>query len=289
MMNKIIKYLLNDKISSKIPHLSNEEKIEFKQVDEFIDRSEILVVIHIYYVDFIDEIISYLKNIKYKFDIYISVSSDCDLDFLGRRFSILSKNVKIVKHFNRGRDVGPFIMLLNSNFLDGYKYVCKIHAKGSKYSNLGSEWRNEILSELLGSPMRVQSILSAMKSDDKIGLVGPSGQHLSSSRYWGDNKRSVTDFCKKMNIPKNEIVLDFFAGTMFWFKPIAISKIKRLNLSLNNMEIEKGQRDGTVAHALERLFNLTVISSGFYCTESADPYKKIVRGDDANNRVIVLS
>lgn len=253
------------------------------------NNSDILIIIHIYYTEYIEEIVSYLKNIKYDYDVYISVCERSSVENINNIFSALAKNIIVNVHPNRGRDVGPFVTIMNSSLLDKYKYACKIHAKGSKYSSLGSEWRNDILTELMGSSERVDSILTAMKSDSRIGLVGPSGHHLSSYRYWGDNKCAVTAFCRKINIPPEDVVLDFFAGTMFWFRPCAISKLKQLRLSLNNIEPESGQRDGTAAHALERLFNLVVNSSGYYCTGSSSPSEKIVHGDDSNNRVIVIS
>lgn len=272
----------------KLKFLPREKKQNYENEISFVKKTEIVVVIHIYYVEYVDEIVSYLKNIHHDYDVYVSVCDNSHVEIIRKIFSPLTKNLMIQVHPNRGRDVGPFLTMLNLNFFDDYKYACKIHAKGSKYSSLGSEWRNDILSELLGSPTRVDSILNAMKFDRQIGLVGPSGHHLCSNRYWGDNKYAVETFCRLMNIPPEDVSLDFFAGTMFWFRPRAIAKIKQLRLSIDNIEPENGQRDGTAAHALERLFNLVVNASGFYCTESLNPQAKKNPGDDSNNRVVVI-
>jgi lipopolysaccharide biosynthesis protein len=58
----------------------------------------------------------------------------------------------------------------------------------------------------------------------------------------------------KLGCSSEEFVLDFFAGTMFWIRRDLLDLLKPLDLSLDSFPDEKGQTDGALQHALERLF-----------------------------------
>lgn len=53
---------------------------------------------------------------------------------------------------------------------------------------------------------------------------------------------------------ESKIDISFFAGTMFWFSPRALSGIHAANRNVLEFESENGKQDGTLAHAWERAF-----------------------------------
>ena len=57
---------------------------------------------------------------------------------------------------NRGRDIGPFLALLERGRLDRYRYICKVHGKksidGGRQTYMGEMWRRRLLFDLLGAP-----------------------------------------------------------------------------------------------------------------------------------------
>ena len=78
----------------------------------------------------------------------------------------------------------------------------------------------------------------------------------------GGSNIEVDTLCKRMNIEK-EFNNVFPAGSMFWAKVDAILPLFN-NFSKEDFAIENNQRDGTFAHAVERIFVLLVESRGYY-------------------------
>ena len=67
----------------------------------------------------------------------------------------------------------------------------------------------------------------------------------------------------KMPPVKEEDFLDFPAGTMFWARTKSISELFDLQLDKKDFPEEKGQVDGTIAHAIERLFGIIPAKKGY--------------------------
>lgn len=218
-------------------------------------KSRIAVVVHLFYLELLEEIVNYLKNIPVKFDLYISVvsiSSGIQVEKKLRHFTNANVYIYCVK--NQGRDVAPFVSLLNTGILDEYTCICKIHSKKSLYSTQGTSWRQEIYNELLGSTGRVLSIIDAFEKKSNIGLIGPEYSYLTNSEFWGANEAKVRELSAEIGIDEDEIKLGFFAGTMFWVNPRVLNNLKQLDLSVNDFEEENGLQDGSLAHAIERVF-----------------------------------
>src|SRR4051794_24828825 len=57
--------------------------------------------------------------------------------------------------------------------------------------------------------------------------------------------------------------LDFPSGSMFWARSAALRPLLDLHLSFDDFPAEAGQTDGTLAHAIERLYFLVCEQAGF--------------------------
>ena len=93
-------------------------------------------------------------------------------------------DAEIIVTENRGRDVRPFLELLEAGRLDRYRYVCKIHGKksndGGRISYLGALWRRRSLFDLLAGPGIAESIVRAFEADARVGIIGPRAFRLPS-------------------------------------------------------------------------------------------------------------
>lgn len=184
--------------------------------------------------------------------------------------------IEIIEHDNRGRDIAPFLYLLNIGKLDQFDAVLKIHTKKSPHLVLGALRRRGLLIDLTGDTGRVAHILGRFV-DEKIGLVGPANMFRTRQRYWNKNKARVRELEEKVGVPPS-MRPSFFEGSMFWVRPKAMASLKRLNIRLEEFEAEEGELDGTLHHALERVFVTMALADGYetWPIEGSTPLAKLV-------------
>jgi lipopolysaccharide biosynthesis protein len=233
-------------------------------------QPRIAVVLHLFYLDLWPEIGRRLGAIGEPFDLIVTVPKD------GRAVAEATiqadiPTAQVIGVENRGRDIGPFLALLGSGRLDRYDYLCKIHGKKSPHREDGNEWRRDLLEDLLGSPARIRHLIAWLDAHPETGLVGPAGLRIAGEGHrWGSNEGRVRTMAKRAGIADEDIQVDFFAGSMFWCRSMALAPLKSLKLTLADFETEQNQIDGTLAHALERLFLLAAGHAGFVARETEE-------------------
>lgn len=218
------------------------------------------VILHLFYAELWEEIAGYLENLAGDFDLFVSIPRDST--FRRERISDRFPRAFVYESHNRGRDIAPFLKIFSEIDRTGYKYICKIHTKKSSHRGDGASWRNELYRELLGSERTVQKIKDHLDLPD-VGIVGPKGNLLSTELFMGENQALIDELARRLSLPYRGEPFDFMAGSMFWFKPAAISPILRLGLTDENFPVEAGQVDGTLAHAMERFISLTASKQGY--------------------------
>ena len=245
------------------------------------------VVVHLYYADLAGPICSYLRNILDPFDVYVTTPFEGDIPAIFDAFTRVAQSVTIALCENRGRDIGPFLSLYRSGAFDQYAAVLKVHSKKSRYSEQGSFWRNQLFSSLVGNSFVVKNILKLLERDD-VGIVGPHGYYLTHDEFWGANRSRVDHLLRSALKEQGEPELGFFAGSMFWFKPVALRPLKSIPEDDLQFEPELGIQDGTLAHALERIFCPIARSIGYRTTSLTLEGKEIHETNTRSNRVPVL-
>lgn len=167
--------------------------------------------------------------------------------------------VEIIPAPNRGRDVAPFLQALQSGALDRFDAVLKIHTKKSPHLILGDLRRRFFFTALAGSPVVTAAILRQFE-DPRTGLVGPRAFFRSAPRYWMGDRPRVEALAARLGAAPE---LGFFEGSMFWVRPAALRRLRALALRAEDFDEESGQLDGTLHHAVERVFPIAVAAAGF--------------------------
>lgn len=251
-------------------------------------QARFAIVLHLFHVDLIDSIYTYMRNMIVDHDVFVSVKSVADRRVALRYFEERHVRASVFLHPNIGRDVGPFVSLLNSGLLNRYDAVCKIHSKKSVYHDDGGQWRDDLMKSLLGSSHTVLRILHAFDRTPACGLVGPERAYLSNARFWGGNEERLRVLAAETGIDDTRVRLGFFAGTMFWFRPAALGALHARSIALSEFDPEAGQRDATLAHVIERLFVLWIEQAGFFAGTTRFPGVGLCHDDYEKQGISVL-
>lgn len=230
---------------------------------------KIAVHVHIFYEDLISEFASYLKNIPFRFDLFISVMTEagaraCRESFTGLP-NLRKLTIKVVP--NRGRDLGPFVVAFGPQ-LRNYDIIAHFHTKKSLYNEGATgAWREFLLNELLGSSDRIHQIFSLLTDEIPYGMVYPQTYHLVlyQAHTWLANRALAEHWASPLNLsalPRG--YFDFPAGSMFWARSEALTQFFDARITLDDFPPENGQTDGTLAHTLERMLGVSVVDRGYH-------------------------
>lgn len=232
------------------------------------ERRRVALHVHAYWPELLPEIVSRLSRNRVRPDLFISVSDDAPralvTDSLGNYAGDIAA-VSVVP--NRGRDIGPFLTEFGRAMMSGYDFVGHVHTKKSTDiadSAMGTTWFRFMLENLVGgqSGAAADSILSHMSRDSSLGMVFPDDPHIVQ---WGKNRAIAEPLAQKMGLGGLPEHFIFPVGTMFWARSSALRRLMDLELDWTDYPAEPTPYDGTLLHAIERLFSLAVYAGGFRC------------------------
>ena len=237
----------------------------------------IAIQAHIFYTDLINEVINSTNNIPVKFDLYITTNTKEKKIFLEEYVKKNSKankfEILIVK--NKGRDVYPLIFQLK-NVINKYKYFCHIHTKKSLHTpEFGDNWRKYLYGNLLGNKDIISEILSNFENIEKLGIIFPECISFLTRHTVMEDGKNAENINKIINkiFPGSRYKIsnqfEFPAGNMFWARTKAVHQMFEYGIE-NKCPKEEGQIDGTIMHAVERVWLFIAKLNGYY-------YKKTLR------------
>ncbi|MGB7244268.1 MAG: glycoside hydrolase family 99-like domain-containing protein, partial [Sulfitobacter sp.] len=220
------------------------------------------VVVHMYYHELWEEFFHKLQKVDVDFDLIVTVTyRGAESDTLERQIVRDWSDARVVKIRNHGRDIFPFVHLINAGWLHGYDAVCKVHTKKSPHRQDGDVWRKHLISGILPDA-GTQKPLEQFLDDDRAAFWVADGQHYDDAQWWGSNFDRVCQLMHRVEIAPDRDRLSFPAGSMYWLKPSMIDMIRGLYLTEQDFDPECGQTDGTLAHAFERALGLMADAAG---------------------------
>ncbi|WP_372370690.1 rhamnan synthesis F family protein [Candidatus Uabimicrobium sp. HlEnr_7] len=253
--NPLHKIMKNITLPYKVNYISKKK----------ICRTEhsIAIHIHMYYPEFSNELCNYLNDLDYPLDIFISTTTEKNITTIGSIFEKYSKgSVDIECVPNQGRNISAFLLM--EKRYKNYDYIGHVHTKKSQDLTTQSSdaWRNFLFQHLL-SKDAFAFTLSLFADNEKLGLLFPEDPRLPG---WSSlaNKNLALELLKKIDhhltLPQH---IEFPIGAMFWARRKALEPLFDLKLQPQDFPEEPLGIDGTLAHAIERLFPYLCEISGF--------------------------
>jgi len=273
-----------------ITELSYQDEQLIKQKPIIQDTvNNIAFIFHVFYSDIWEQELNfYLKKIKIPHDIYITVPHTMSETEI---IKILKSapTAHIYQTQNKGRDVLPFLQVMDIIGTDRYKYICKLHTKKSAGRTLGTVWRKLLYFDLIGSNGIVSNILDIFEENQDIGMI--TGKHtvLDAQKYYLNNRSKTDNLLALLHINIEEDY-QFAGGTMFWVKPQIFEPLIHLYRTGQLVfEEELKQMDNTLAHAIERVLGILCHVKQQQITKSPSKYTELTEETLNSVASLVLS
>lgn len=224
-----------------------------------LTNNRIAVVAHFYYKDLVPEIVNYLSNIPEPYDFIVTLpewGNESIITYLKERFP----HAIFCIFPNKGRDIGPFLLILPLLIKKKYISILKIHTKKGFFKEnifdkeYGSIWKKICLESLLRNKESIAAIIDAFHTHPSLNMIGPRQCYLPIARnpYQAKGRLLAQELCSQMSLDNAA----FFAGTMFWVRPECLMPLLKKNIMLlyDLLNSGYGNHDALFTHDMERLF-----------------------------------
>ena len=231
-------------------------------------NKRIAVHLHIFYLDLIPQVTSGLDNIPISFDLFVSIpeSLECDERKVRAKLSCIVnvREIEIARVPNRGRDVAPMLCTFKEKLMQ-YDIMLHLHTKKSPHDEKLEGWFSFICRHLL--PQKYTSTILNLLESEGCMVAPPNYIPASYTDGWGNDnidiaQQLINSSSLDIDLKKEYPIIDYPQGTMFWARTDCLKPLFDIPISYDMFPKEPIGIDGTMAHALERLFFIWVKDSG---------------------------
>ncbi|MBU3076993.1 glycosyltransferase [Sphingomonas quercus] len=212
--------------------------------------------LHLFYPDVAIELIGRVARLG-RPDIAVLATHCGPLDPAVARALETLPAVRTIETPNLGWDIGPLLHVLPQLRDLGVEAVAHLHTKKGD-SGYAPEWRAMAYEGTIADAALVERIIAAFADDADLALVGARALYKSAASHQFRNAELLAELAPRLLAPYYPPAdWGFFAGTFFWAR---LGLLERL-IPFGDFG-EGGERDGTLAHALERLIGLAPVAHG---------------------------
>lgn len=229
------------------------------------------VVVHLYYHEMWPEFAEILRRQTFDFDLFVTVVRFAEeTDDVQAAIRADFPEAVVIDVPNQGRDILPFVTLVNAGALAPYAAVCKLHTKRSPHRQDGDIWRRHLIDGILGDPDRVRHRLDRFLADGDAAFWVADGQHYKGTEWWGSNAARTENLMRRIECEADPSALSFPAGSIYWVKPVILDMVRGMALTPGDFDPEDSQVDGTTAHAMERALGYISRACGMTILQASD-------------------
>ena len=235
----------------------------------------VALMMHLYYPDLVKKCINYAQNMPENADVIITTSNDAALKIIEEEVKRLKVNkVIVLKIDNKGRDVSSLLVGCAPYVYD-YDYVCFVHDKKTTQCKpfcSGESFSYKCFENCLGSKEFVENVILTFEQNPRMGMLMPPPPNHSLfyniiGTEWASNYENTCSLAYKLGLHVNvdwrkEPISPL--GTMFWFRPQALKTLFDYGWKYDDFPPEPNGFDGTLLHAVERVYGLVVQHERYY-------------------------
>ncbi len=216
--------------------------------------------IHAYYPDVLPVIVERLAINRSRPDIFVSAADPASLDAAVKRLEGSGARIADARvTVNRGRDLGPLLTAFGPLLVRDYDLIGHVHTKKSAALGdraLVERWVRFLYENVLGGDQggaMMDRIIAAFAGDERLGIVFPADPNLLG---WSGNEPIARDLAVRLRLGALPGHFDFPVGSMFWVRSEALEPLVAMGLEWTDYPLEPAAYDGTILHAIERLFGI---------------------------------
>lgn len=233
------------------------------------------LMMHLYYEDLIDYCLNYAMSMPDESDLIITVTSEKMKNAVLKKASGLNFKKVIVEVIeNIGRDISSLLVGC-APYVNDYDLVCFVHDKKTRqvkpYCN-GEAFSYKCFENNLASKEYVSNIINTFDKNPRLGLLTPPPPNHGNfyetvGEEWSSNYDNTVQLAAKLGLKvnidcKKEPIAPL--GTMFWFRPNAMKTLFDFGWKYSDFPKEPNDFDGTLLHAIERIYPFVVQYEGYY-------------------------
>ena len=233
----------------------------------------VALVMHLYYMDLLEEALHYASSMPEDADLYIFTCNHEKAKIISKRFQVLGNHKEIHVTQNRGRDVGSFLVE-TANLQGKYDLICFYHDKKSghlKPHMSGNSFAYKTAECVLCSKQYVLNVIHLFETTPYLGMISGSTPNHGSllgqlGREWGTNYNRTKKLAEELeiNVPMAEDHRPAIGlGDVFWYRTKAMVPMFRKKWKYEDFPEEPIGVDGTILHAIERIYPFAVQEAGY--------------------------
>ena len=239
-----------------------------------IDRISAAVIVHLYYTDLLPECMDYIEEIPSNFDVYIVSANKAMIGEIKKQ--IIERglaNCFVREKNNRGRDFSALLVACKDILLK-YDYLCFVHDKKSHAHSpvpSGRTWLYNLWSCMLNSNGYIKNIIDTFENNPCLGLMVPPepchSEAIAGIGFtWAQDFDNTQELLRKLSIevPLDRNLHPITLGTAFWCRTKALKPLFEQSYMYEDFPDEPMAIDGTICHALERIFAYVAQGMGYY-------------------------
>jgi glycosyltransferase involved in cell wall biosynthesis len=221
--------------------------------------------LHVFYPETLPDILSRLEANAAKPDLFVSAPNSVVASLRDAFSGYKGKVVDVQAVPNRGRDIAPLLTMFGRRLVKEYDVVGHFHTKKSPHvadRKMVEIWTSFLLENLIGGPKggpMLDRILAEMSLEPNIAIAYPDDPNVMS---WTENRGAAENLALRMELGVLPEQFNFPIGNMFWIRSSLLSRFVALDLAWDDYPAEPVPIDGTMLHAIERLFGVVAELDG---------------------------